>query len=99
MSGREHQAMVKTGRVQEGAGGTTYVAHPADVGSYIKEARAGSRYIEFDVPESSLASAGKEGWAQIPGPNSLRGRLAAKRGDSLPQFPAAANIEWIASKL
>ncbi|WP_425554108.1 hypothetical protein [Kribbella karoonensis] len=73
--------------------------HPANVQSYMKEARSGSRYVEFDVPNASLATAGKPGWAQIPGPNSLRGRLAAKRGQPLPQFPSAHNIEWIASKL
>ncbi|WP_255574291.1 hypothetical protein [Austwickia sp. TVS 96-490-7B] len=91
--------MVSTGMVQEGAGGTTYVAHPTDVMAYMKEAKPGTRYVEFDVPPSSLAGAGKDGWAQIPGPNSMLGRLAARRGDPLPQFPAASNIEWIASKL
>jgi RHS repeat-associated protein len=99
MSGVEHQAMVDTGLVQEGAGGTSYVAHPADATAYMSQAKPGTRYVEFDVPRSSLAPASKEGWAQIPGPNSLLGRLAARRGDPPPQFPPALNIEWIASKL
>jgi RHS repeat-associated protein len=99
MGASEHDAMVGTGMVQEGAGGTSYVAHPAQVMSYLREAKSGTRYVEFDVPRSSLAGAGKEGWAQIPGPNSMLGRLAARRGEPLPQFPAATNIEWIASKL
>jgi hypothetical protein len=42
--------------------------------------------------------AGKEGWAQIPGPNSLYGRLAAVRGEPIPQFPPALNIEWLLTK-
>jgi len=61
--------------------------------------RHGSRYVEFDVPTSSLSTAGKVGWAQIAGPNSLAARLATRRGLPVPQFPAATNIEWIASKL
>jgi hypothetical protein len=40
----------------------------------------------------------KEGWAQIPGPNSLYGRLAAMRGEPIPQFPPALNIEWLLTK-
>ncbi len=54
--------------------------------------------MEFDVPQDSLAPAGKEGWAQIPGPNSLYGRLAAMRGEPIPQFPPALNIEWLLTK-
>jgi RHS repeat-associated protein len=99
MSKDEHELMCSTKLVQEGAGGTTYVAYPADVMSYMSQARSGSRYVEFDVPLSSLAPAGKVGWAQIPGPNSLRARLAQLRGLPVPQFPQALNIDWLASKL
>ncbi|WP_328296185.1 IPT/TIG domain-containing protein [Kineococcus sp. NBC_00420] len=99
MSEVEHEAMLRTGMVQEGAGGTTFVASPADVMSYLKQAAAGTRYVEFDVPVQSLRAAGKEGWAQIAGPNSLAGRLASKRGEPLPSFPLAKNIEWVASKI
>jgi RHS repeat-associated protein len=98
MSPEEHEAMTNTGMVQEGGGGTTYVAHPADPAAYGQQAAAGSRYVEFDVPQDSLAPAGKEGWAQIPGPNSLYGRLAAMRGEPIPQFPPALNIEWLLTK-
>lgn len=91
--------MAETGMVQEGAGGTTYVAHPPDVTSYMSQAKSGTRYVEFDVPRPSLSPAGKEGWAQISGPNSLAGRAATWRGLPVPQFPAATNIEWLASKL
>ncbi len=98
MSPAEHEAMTDSGMVQEGGGGTTYVAHPADPAAYGQQAAVGSRYVEFDVPQDSLAPAGKEGWAQIPGPNSLYGRLAAMRGEPIPQFPPALNIEWLLTK-
>jgi RHS repeat-associated protein len=98
MSPAEHEAMTETGMVQEGGGGTTYVAHPADPAAYGQQAAPGSRYVEFDVPKDSLAPAGKDGWAQIPGPNSVRGRLAGMRGESPPQFPQAQNIKWLQTK-
>lgn len=98
MSPAEHEAMTETGMVQEAGGGTTYVASPADPAAYGQQAVSGSRYVEFDVPQDSLAPAGKEGWAQIPGPNSLYGRLAAMRGLPIPQFRPALNIEWLMTK-
>jgi hypothetical protein len=98
MSPAEHEAMTDTGMVQEGGGGTTYVAHPADPAAYGQQAASGSRYVEFDVPQDSLAPAGKEGWAQIPGPNSLYARLALMRGEPTPQFPPALNIQWLLTK-
>lgn len=94
MSPEEHGAMVREGIVQEGGGGTTYVAHPADPAAYGSQASSGSRYVEFDVPPSSLRPGGKEGWAQIPGPNSMYGRLAQMRGELPPQLPPASNITW-----
>jgi len=98
MSSEEHGAMVDSGMVQEGGGGTTYVAHPADPAAYGSEAAPGSRYVEFNVPRTSLRPAGKEGWAQIPGPNSLYARLAEMRGDPIPQFPPALDLEWLFTK-
>jgi RHS repeat-associated protein len=98
MSADEHGAMSSTGMVQEGGGGTTYVAHPADPAAYGSQAASGSRYVEFDVPPSSLRPAGKEGWAQIPGPNSLYGRMAQMRGESPPQLPPALNVNWLFTK-
>ena len=98
MSSSEHEAMVETGMVQEGGGGTTYVAHPADSTTYGRQAARGTRYVEFDVPHDSVVPAGKTGWAQVPGPDSLYGRLAAMRGLPIPQFPRAVNIEWLLTK-
>jgi hypothetical protein len=85
-------------RIGSGSGNTSYVVHPADPAAYGRQAGSGTRYVEFDVPPDSLAPAGKEGWAQIPGPNSLYGRLAVMRGMPAPQFPPALNIEWLLTK-
>jgi RHS repeat-associated protein len=98
MSQEEHEATEDTGMVQGGGGGTTYVAHPADPAAYELQAAARSRYIEFDVPLNSLVTAGKEGWAQIPGPSSVWARLATMRGAPIPQLPPALNIEWLMTK-
>jgi len=95
MSAAEHDAMVETGTVQEGAGGVTSVASPADPEAYMSQAAPGSRYVEFDVPTDSLSQGGKEGWSTIRGPNSWYARF----GRALPTMPAAANITWVASNL
>lgn len=100
MSPEEHQAMVDTGMVQPGrVSPQVSVAHPADVEAYMRQAAPGTRYVEFDVPETSVVQGGKEGWAIIPGPESIYSRLAASRG--LPPFelPPALNIEWLASRV
>ncbi|WP_234380647.1 hypothetical protein, partial [Streptomyces sp. NRRL F-5122] len=94
----EHDAMKHTGVVQEGAGGTTYVAHPSNPAAYGRQAAPGTGYVEFDVPRGSLHPAGEPGWAQIPGPNSMRARLALRRGLPAPQFRPALNIQWLMEK-
>ncbi|MEY9889191.1 RHS repeat-associated protein [Catenulispora sp. MAP5-51] len=95
----EYDKMVSTGMVQEGAGGTTYVASPADPAAYGRQAAPGTGYAEFDVPSSSLHPAGDPGWAQIPGPDSLRSRLAVRRGQPPLEFPPATNIgDWMGPK-
>ncbi len=91
MSQGEYAAMQQTGTVQPGAGGTTYVAFPANPNSYIGPARPGSVYAEFGVPRSSLQPAGRPDWAQIPGPNSLFGRNEIRFGRPAPQMPPATN--------
>lgn len=100
MSAGEHQAMEDTGMVQPGrVSPQVSVAHPADVNAYMRQAAPESRYIEFDVPENSLVAGGKEGWATIPGPESIHSRLAIQRGLPPYSYPPAVNIEWLASKL
>lgn len=99
MSAEEHGAMTESGMVQPGRTGVSNVAHPADVEAYMRQAAPGSRYLEFDVPESSLVRGGKDGWATIPGPDSIFSRLKIQRGLAPYEFPPAQNIEWIASRL
>jgi hypothetical protein len=96
MSPDEHQAMIDTGKVQAGSGGaSTYVASPAEPGAYFRQAEAGSRYVQFDVPTASLKPAGEPGWAQIPGPkHPIYGPLNARRGLPPPEMPSFENLSW-----
>ena len=89
MSEEEFERMEETGLVQVGDSGTTYVANPANPDSYRRQARAGSVYVEFRVPSSALAAAGQPDWAQIPSPDSVRGRLAQNQGNPF-LFPVEA---------
>jgi len=92
MSETEHEAMTKTGKVQESYTGTTHVAHPANIEAFRKQAKPGTMYVEFNVPSISLKPT-NEGWAKIVGPNSLEARLASKKGLPIPIMPPATNIE------
>jgi hypothetical protein len=94
MSAAEHQSMTDTGVVQEGAGGVTNVASPANSEAYLRQAVSGSRYVEFDVPQGTLSPGGEVGWATIRGPNSFWARY----GRALPEMPPALNIEWLLAK-
>jgi len=98
MSRNEYEAMTSSGIVQEGAGGTTYVARPADAAAYRREAASGACYVEFDVPLECLEPASKPQWAQISGPNSLTARYRMRRGEQPPQFPQALNIQMLEVK-
>lgn len=92
--------MLDSGMVQPGRYSPhTDVAHPANPEAFMRQAAPGSRCIEFDVPSSSLARGGKEGWAQPPGPNSIFSRLAQRQGLPPYSYPPASNIEWIASRI
>ncbi len=95
MSENEYEKMVETSRVQMSPNGnTTYVANPADINAFSKQAKNGSIYVEFDVDSSSVYPAGKNGWAQIPGPGSLIDRLNAKKGlPAIEDMPTANNIQ------
>jgi hypothetical protein len=97
MSQTEYDQTKASGMVQESFSGTTHVAVPADANAFIKQAKMGQLYVEFDVPSASL-KATSEGWAKIPGPQSLEGRLAIMKGSSIPQMPPASGIEHMATK-
>ncbi|WP_456237963.1 TreTu family toxin [Nocardioides acrostichi] len=89
--------MQRSGQVQVGGGGTTHVADPANMATYARQAAPGSKYVEFDVPRTSLFPSGWPGGAQIPGPNHILARLAERRGSPV-QFPVpACNIVVVGS--
>ena len=91
MSTDELAAMQSTGRVQAGAGGVHRVAFPADPAAY-KAAPVGDVFATYDVPSRVLLPAGNDAWRQIVGPDSVFGRLAARRGEPLPQLPPFLNL-------
>jgi hypothetical protein len=97
MSPAELAKMQETGRVQESFSGTTYVAFPSKPTAFGSQAKPGSVYVEFDISLSSLRQT-KQGWAGIKGPQSLDGRLAAKKGWDIPQMPEAKNIKVTQTK-
>lgn len=98
MSKTEHKQMLDTRKVVESRTGTTHVADPADASVFLKQAKPGSRYVEFDVPTSSLKQTNAD-WSKVIGPNSLEGRQAARKGLPTPQMPGAKNIIHKANKL
>ncbi|MCV3217127.1 polymorphic toxin-type HINT domain-containing protein [Plectonema radiosum NIES-515] len=98
MSPDELAKMQQTGIVQESYTGTTHVAFPSNPEAFMSQAKPGALYVEFDVPASAIRQT-NEGWASIKGPNSLDGRLAAKKGFPSPEMPAATDITHRATKL
>ncbi|MEV6153644.1 RHS repeat-associated core domain-containing protein [Nonomuraea sp. NPDC052129] len=81
----------RTGMVQRGGGGFTYVVHPADPKAYIS-ARPGSVYAEFDVPRSLLIPGGRPGDYKLSDSTTINARLAEKRGLPKPELPEARNL-------
>ncbi|OME46867.1 hypothetical protein BSK59_28915 [Paenibacillus odorifer] len=97
MSKQEYDSMLRTEKVIESHTGTTHVALPADVNAFRKQAKPGSMYIEFYVPEAALKQT-NVGWAKIVGPRSLEGRFVAKKGGRLLEMPPATNIRIVGMK-
>lgn len=88
MSEDELVKMQKTGFVQEGAGGRTFVTNPADPAAF----PAGKGiFAEFNVPTKSLFPAGKPEWSVIPGPNVGTARF----GPPPSQMPSATCISVV----
>lgn len=93
MSEDEFNTMNTTGRVQEGAGGRTYVVRTGNPNDYTATG-PGSVFAQFDVPTSSLKSASKPEWAVIPGPN-----VTTKiYGPPPPEMPPATCIVLVCRK-
>jgi hypothetical protein len=89
MSPAELAKMKQTGRVQEGGGGQTRVADPANLNSY-RNPPKGDVYVEFDVPAHRVLPH-SQGTGRIPGPNSPDARLPGRNPADF-EMPPATNI-------
>ncbi|MBM5721781.1 hypothetical protein D8X92_13890 [Listeria ivanovii] len=99
MSSVEYKKMKKTGKVQMSENGNrAYVAYPADKNAF-PSAADDALYAEFKVNEKTIFPAGKEGWAQIPGPGSLIDRFNQKKGlPAITEMPEAIDITNLGGK-
>ena len=93
MSQNEANQMTDTGTVQESTSGTTHVVAPPNAATYKGTAPVGSVHAEFDVPSTSVVPTSTGGVSKIIGPNTTEGKLAASKGQPVPQMPAATNIK------
>ncbi|EJF55171.1 RHS repeat-associated core domain protein, partial [Saprospira grandis DSM 2844] len=98
MSVGEYNKMLKTGRVQEGSGGVTYVSRinkelDPKLGfdgpsTFRRQAPKGSVYVEFEVKKADIVQAGQANWGKLVGPNanlSSRIKLKSQGGTMLPE--------------
>jgi len=95
MSREELGLMQSTGRVVEGAGGSTYVA-TGGAQSFMKQAQPGSVYVEFGVPKNSLLQAGQADWFKMIGPSaprSMKYALEKQGGEMLPKFQNLSDVK------
>ncbi|ALU91789.1 filamentous hemagglutinin outer membrane protein [Herbaspirillum rubrisubalbicans M1] len=95
MSTKELAIMQQEGGVVQGAGGQTYVSVNG-ASDYKSSARAGSVYVEFDVPTSSLLQGGKEGWFKMIGPDASKSQkylLNKQNGELLPKVLNIQQVE------
>ncbi|WP_441328009.1 TreTu family toxin [Listeria immobilis] len=99
MSSVEYKKMKNTGKVQMSKNGNrTYVSYPADKNAF-PSAADDALYAEFKVDEKTIFPAGKEGWAQIPGPGSLIDRFNQKKGlPAITEMPEAIDITNLGGK-
>lgn len=94
MSTQELALMQSTGRVVEGAGGSTSVA-TSGAQSFMKQAPRGSVYVEFAVPKTSLLQGGQADWFKMIGPNapkSMQFMLQKQGGEMLPKFHNLSDV-------
>jgi hypothetical protein len=89
----EYDQMVESGRVQEGAGGRTYVVRPGEPSGYTG-APPGSFFARFNVPSDSLTQGGQPNWFFIRGPN-IETRIF---GPPPEEMPPATCIELVCQK-
>jgi RHS repeat-associated protein len=98
MSKAEHEKMLASGKVQESFTGTTHVTNPANPATFMRQAKPGSNYVEFDVPTSSVKATSENGVSKILGPRTTESRLAIKNGKPALQMPSCSNIQVCGSK-
>lgn len=87
MSIDELALMNQTGRMQEGAGGLTF-AVTSGPQSFLKQAKTGSLYVEFNVSTKSLLQGGKSDWVKTIGPSAPKSQqfmLKKQGGEMLPK--------------
>jgi len=89
MNPKELEKMRSTGRVQEGGGGQTRVADPANPNTY-RNPPKGDVYVEFDVPANRVLPH-STGTGRIPGPNSPDARVPGRNPADF-EMPPATNI-------
>jgi RHS repeat-associated protein len=94
MSREELALMQSTGRVVEGAGGSTYVA-TSGAQSFMRQAQPGSVYVEFGVPKTSLLQGGQADWFKMIGPSaprSMQFMLQKQGGEMLPKVQNLSDV-------
>ena len=80
-------------------GNRAYVANPADINAFGRQASPGSVYVEFDVISSSIRPGGTDGWGIIPGPGSIFDKAGQNKGlPAIVEMPKATNISIEGSK-
>ena len=97
MSREEYALMKDSGRVQEGAGGSTSVAISGPA-SFSKQAQSGSVYVEFTVPSNSILPGGQADWFRLVGPNapnSSQRLLQRQGGEQLPRVDRLSDIQAV----
>lgn len=92
MGKEEYDLMLKTGKVQEGAGGLTYVIFPSDPDAF-PQAKPGALYVTFDIPKETPLIQNNNKWFYMVGPTSTMARLREKRGMPRTELPPAKNIK------
>ncbi|WP_222984569.1 DUF6443 domain-containing protein [Flagellimonas meishanensis] len=90
MSADELAVMRETGRMVEGAGGQTFVSVGGSTS--FTAARAGSVYVEFQVPATSLLQGGRANWFKIIGPNASKAMQSSLQKQGGAMLPEVKNI-------
>jgi hypothetical protein len=93
MSQTEHELMVTTGQIQPTVTGLEmkHVTAPPDSSAF-SSAPAGSVFVEFDIVDAQVSPGGNAAWLIVYGPNSIQGRLVARRGLAVAGLPRVENV-------